>query len=109
MFLGNLFVQHPQRRGKKRFKTLGPDLLLLLADDVHGHEHVEGVVDATPDVLLVVLTSTLYNFFSPSLTLRQNKLGRLSLHFFRACSMLAILRLSNTSRLLNIRRARRTC
>ena len=32
-----------------------PDLLLLLADDVHGHQDVEGVVDASPDVLLVVL------------------------------------------------------
>jgi hypothetical protein len=63
VFPGNLFVQRRQRRGKKRFKTLAPDLLLLLADDVHGHEHVEGVVDATPDVLLVVLTSTLRNFF----------------------------------------------
>mmetsp|Transcript_23902 Transcript_23902/g.75290 ORF Transcript_23902/g.75290 Transcript_23902/m.75290 type:complete len:476 (-) Transcript_23902:79-1506(-) len=30
------------------------DLLLLLADDVHGHEHVERVVDAPPDVFLVV-------------------------------------------------------
>ncbi len=87
MFLGNLFVQHRQRRGKKRFKTLGPepDLLLLLADDVHGHEHVEGVVDTTPDVLLVVLKSTLHNFFPPSLTLRQNKLGRLSHNFFQTC------------------------
>ena len=31
------------------------DLLLLLADDVHGHEDVERVVDPPPDVLLVVL------------------------------------------------------
>ena len=30
------------------------DFLLLLGDDVHGHEHVEGVVHAPPDVLLVV-------------------------------------------------------
>lgn len=31
------------------------DLLLLFGDDVHGHEHVEGVIDTPPDVLLVVL------------------------------------------------------
>ena len=31
------------------------DLLLLFADDVHGHEDVERVVDPPPDVLLVVL------------------------------------------------------
>lgn len=30
------------------------DLLLLLGDDVHGHEHVEGIVDSAADVLLVV-------------------------------------------------------
>ncbi len=88
MFPGKLFVQQRQRRGKKRFKTLAPDLLLLLADDVHGHEHVEGVVDATPDVLLVVLTSTLQNFFPPSLTPRQNKLGRLSLKYFSDLSIM---------------------
>mmetsp|Transcript_25359 Transcript_25359/g.74005 ORF Transcript_25359/g.74005 Transcript_25359/m.74005 type:complete len:336 (+) Transcript_25359:60-1067(+) len=35
------------------------DLLLLLGDDLHGHEHVEGVVDAPPDVLLVVLHAVL--------------------------------------------------
>ena len=31
------------------------DLFLLFGDDVHGHEDVEGVVNAPPDVLLVVL------------------------------------------------------
>jgi hypothetical protein len=30
------------------------DLLLLLGDDIHGHEHVQGIVDTAPDVLLVI-------------------------------------------------------
>ena len=31
------------------------DLLLLLGDDVHGHEHVESIIHSPPDVFLVVL------------------------------------------------------
>ena len=30
-----------------------PDILLVAGDDVHSHEHVECVVNAPPDVLLV--------------------------------------------------------
>ena len=30
------------------------DLLLLLGDDVHGHQHVQRIVHTPPDVLLVV-------------------------------------------------------
>ena len=33
-------------------QTKPPDLFLLLADDVHGHQHVEGVVHSPTDVLL---------------------------------------------------------
>ena len=31
------------------------DLLLLFGDDVHGHQHIEGIVDTSSDVFLVVL------------------------------------------------------
>ena len=31
------------------------NLLLVLGYDVHGHEHVQGVIHAPPDVLLVIL------------------------------------------------------
>lgn len=35
------------------------DLLLLLGNDVHRHQHVERVVHAPPDVLLVELRAAL--------------------------------------------------
>lgn len=35
------------------------NLLLLLGNDVHGHEHVQRVVHAAPDVLLVKLRAML--------------------------------------------------
>ncbi len=49
--LGAQLLAAVLRRGRQ---ALPADLLLVLADDVHGHEHVERVVHAAPDVLLVI-------------------------------------------------------
>ena len=32
-----------------------PNFLLLLADDIHGHEDIEGVIDSAANIFLIVL------------------------------------------------------
>ena len=34
------------------------DVLFLAGDDVHGHQHVQGIIHAPPDVLLIILART---------------------------------------------------
>jgi len=60
LFLGDLvlpvldFLRHGIHvvLGRRR-ESLPGDFLLLLRDNVHGHQHIEGVVDPSPNVLLV--------------------------------------------------------
>ena len=42
------------------------DLLLLLGDDVHGHQHIQRVVHASPNVLLVIGLEARYSILSTS-------------------------------------------
>lgn len=37
------------------WEPLPLDVLLLLGNDLHGHQHIQGIIDAPPNVFLVVL------------------------------------------------------
>mmetsp|Transcript_29608 Transcript_29608/g.48855 ORF Transcript_29608/g.48855 Transcript_29608/m.48855 type:complete len:200 (-) Transcript_29608:340-939(-) len=55
----SLTFQHIQIVVSVRREALPGYFLLFLRDNIHGHKHIQSVIDAAPNILLVVLASRL--------------------------------------------------